>query len=242
MDGIVGTLRLGWDALRLKPEAFDRMKASANPAMRGLVFLLVVGLVIAVLNLAGTALEWASSPSQTEMRDTIYRSLTGMEWFREVASQTPDFVPEFERYYDMGWQVFPRLFGAPDVGGAALGIIGTPLGLLIRWIIYGLLAYLFARWLGGTGSLSQTLGVLALAAAPQMLNVLNVLPFVGLGNLVGVWHVLCIFVGLRVAHGLSWQRSLWATLLPFILGLVLVLIAACLGSAALGIAIRGGQS
>jgi len=33
--------------------------------------------------------------------------------------------------------------------------------LVVRWVIYGLLAYLAATWLGGSGSLRETLGVLA---------------------------------------------------------------------------------
>jgi hypothetical protein len=125
------------------------------------------------------------------------------------------------------------------VGGALANIIFLPLGLIIRWIIYGLLAYLFARWLGGEGDLSETLGVLALAVAPVALTVLTVLPYVQMGNIVAVWSILCAYVGLKAVHGLSWHRAVWATLLPFILVIAVVFLTACLASAIMAIMIGG---
>jgi hypothetical protein len=100
-------------------------------------------------------------------------------------------------------------------------------------------AYVFARWLGGTGSLSGTLGVLALAVAPQALNVFNLIPFVEMGNLVAVWGILVAYMGLKTAHKLSWSRAVWATLLPFLLVIAVLMLFGCLGTAILGVAIRG---
>jgi hypothetical protein len=127
------------------------------------------------------------------------------------------------------------------LGSAALGIIGIPLGLVVRWLIYGLLAYVFARWLGGTGNLSQTLGVLALAVAPQALNLLTIIPFLQVGSIVAIWGVLCAYYGLKTAHGLSWTRAAWATLLPFILVVAVLILMGCLSAAILG-TVLGGQS
>ena len=184
MDGIVGTLKLGWDALLLKEKAYEEMKASPNPVVRGFIFLLIVGLAIALLGLIGTVIEWASTPNMADIQDTVYRHIMRMPWYDEVTAQSPEFAEQFEEWYNQGWGVFSSLFGASSVGGAAMGLVSTPLGLFIRWLIYGLLAYLFARALHGAGSLSETLGVLALAGAPQMLNVLGLLPFVTLGSIV----------------------------------------------------------
>jgi hypothetical protein len=115
-------------------------------------------------------------------------------------------------------------------------------GLVLRWLIYGLLAYLFASWLGGRGSLTDTLGVLALAVAPQVLNALTLLPYVQMGSVVAIWGILCAYVGLKVAHQLPWHRALWAVLLPFILALVVAFVAACLGSAIFAALVKGGAS
>jgi len=90
-------------------------------------------------------------------------------------------------------------------------------------------AILTLAWLlwkkGGAGTLNQTLGATALAAAPQLLNALTVLPFVVMFSL-GTWTLLCNYMALRTVHGLSWQRSVAAALLPSV---VLVLLAAAIG-------------
>jgi hypothetical protein len=149
----------------------------------------------------------------------------------------PGAAMAFRQGYEQGWSFFPTLFGAPNIWGAFLGIIITPIRLLFYWVIYGLLAYIFARWLGGTADLSQTLGVLGLAVMPVALNSLSLLPYVSLGTLVSVWSVLMAYVGLKVAHKLSWAQAVWATLLPFILALVVIVALACLSSFAFAAAI-----
>jgi hypothetical protein len=130
---------------------------------------------------------------------------------------------------------------APNLAKGVAGIILTPLGLVVRWLLYGLLAYVFARWLGGTADLSETLGVLALAAAPQALRAVTLLPYVGVDNLVAIWGVLCAYLGLKTAHKLPWHRAAWATLLPFLLALLVLFLAACLASAMLAVVVRGGS-
>lgn len=240
MEGIVGSLRLGWKALLFQEEAYEEMRAAPNPVVKGLILIVVVGLVVALLNLVGTAVEWASTPNLNEIREIIYSYIPRMPWWDEVVREAPDFPQQFKDWYNIGWRIFPRLFGAPNVGGAALGIITKPLQLVLWWLIYGLLAFVFARWLGGTADFSQTLGVLALAVAPQFLNVLTLLPFVQVGNLINVWGVLCAYVGLRTAHRLSWSRAVWATLLPFILALAVAILAGCLGSASFAALVKGG--
>ncbi|MGD2205321.1 MAG: Yip1 family protein [Anaerolineae bacterium] len=240
MDGIVSSLRLGWSALLFNTDAYEEMRTADNPVVKGLILIVVVGVVIALLGLVGTAIEWASTPDLGAIKDTIFRYMPQMPWWDEALRGLPDFPRQFKEWYDLGWQIFPRVFGAPNVGGAALSIITTPLGLVIRWLVYGLLAYLFARWLGGTADFSETLGVLALAVAPQALNVLTLLPFVELGSLVSVWGLLCAYFGLKTAHRLSWDRAVWATLLPFTLALVLLLLAGCLGTAIVAAAVKGG--
>jgi hypothetical protein len=241
MNGIVSTLRLGWDALLLEEDAYEEMRLSENPVVKGLILIVVVGVVVSLLGIVGTALEWASIPDLQAIKETIYRYLVQMPWWQQLVQQAPDFSRQFQEWYDLSWQIFPRLFGAPNLGMAALDIIITPLGLALRWLIYGLVAYLFARWLGGTADFSETLGVLALAVAPQALHALNFLPFLEVGGVVGVWGLLCAYVGLKTAHKLSWGRAAWATVLPFILAFVVVLLASCLGSAILAAAVKGGS-
>lgn len=240
MDGLVGSLRLGWDALLLRDEAYDKMRAAPSPVAKGLIFIVVLGAAIALLGFVGNVLEWATTPDLLAIKDTVHEYISQMFWWKDVARAAPQFAREFQRWYDWAWNVGLAL-GRPNVGTAVADIILTPLGLVVRWLIYGLLAYLFARWLGGTADLSETLGVLALAAAPQALRALTILPYVELGSVIAIWGVLCAYVGLKTAHNLPWHRAAWATLLPFLLALVLLLFAACLGSAVFAVAVRGGS-
>lgn len=237
MDGIVGSLRLGWDALLLKEGAYEKMRADASPVVKGLILIVIVGVAIALLGLVGDILEWASTPDLNEIRDTVFRYITQMPWWDEAA-RDPAFINAFDWFWDMNWNA--AIWASPSPGGAVANILLTPLALVIRWIIYGLLAYLFAIWLGGTANLSETLGVLALAVAPQVLNALTIFPGVSVGSAVSIWAILCAFVGLKVAHKLSWQRAVWATLLPFILFIVLALLAGCFASAIFAVMVKGG--
>ena len=240
MDGIVGSLRLGWDALLFKEDAYEEMRAADNPVVKGLILIIVVGIVIALFGLVGTAIEIASMPNLDQIRDIVERFVPQFPFWAEIERTDPGALRRFQEIFGTVWDFVDM--ASPTIGGAVMGIVGVPLGLVIRWLIYGLLAYVFARWLGGAGSLSETLGVLALAVAPQVLNVLTVLPFVQMGSVVNVWGVLCAYFGLKVAHKLSWGRAAWATLLPFILAFALLFLLACLGMAIFGSLVRGGLS
>lgn len=237
MNGLVGTLRLGWNALLLKDKAYEEMRSDPNPVVKGLILIVVVGLAVALLGFVGNVLEWASMPDLNEIKDTTFYYMTRMPWWEE-ASEDPEFERIFEQVWDWSWRFATTL--SPSLGGAALNIIFTPLGLIVRWLIYGLLAYLFARSLGGAGDLSETLGVLALAVAPQALNALSFFPYVAVGGVVSIWGILCAYLGLKIAHKLPWHRALWATLLPFILVFVVALLASCLGTAIFAAIVKGG--
>jgi hypothetical protein len=237
MNGIVGSLRLGWDALLLKESAYEEMRIAENPVVKGLILIVVVGVAIALLGFVGDLLEWASTPDLGEIRDTVYYHMTRMPWWEEAARE-PKFLETFERWYNYGWDIGEAL--SPKPLSALGGIIVTPLRLIVYWLIYGVVAYVFARWLGGTADLSATLGVLALAVAPQALNALTVFPHMQLGNVVAVWGVLCAYLGLKTAHKLPWGRAAWVTLLPFILVLAVSILTACFGSAVFAAAVKGG--
>jgi len=239
MDNIVSSLQLGWRALLFKEDAYEEMSASASPVLRGLVLIVVVGVAIALLAFVGDMLEWAGMPDLGALQETIFGYLTQLPFMQESMQATPEAAKSFKQTYDMNWAIVQAFMPSP--GGAAMGIVLTPLGLVIRWLIYGLLAYLFARWLGGTATLSETLGVLALAVAPMVIYVLTLVPYVQVGNLVAVWGILCAYYGLKTAHKLSWSRAVWATLLPFILAAVLLILLGCLGGAVVGL-VLGGQS
>ena len=104
----------------------------------------------------------------------------------------------------------------------ALNIVLFPVGMILLWLVWGVVAHLAARLLGGKGTLSQTLGATALAEAPQLLSLVTVIPFVVVGGVIGTWQMICRYTALKTVHGLSWQRAVVATLLPAIVFGILI--------------------
>jgi len=220
--------------LFLRSEAYEEMREARNPFVEGLFIIVIVGVIIALAAIVGNTLEWASTPDLATIRQTVYDGLTGMDWFQQLAQEIgPQFSDQFQAQWDLQWRIMNYVIPTPL--SSLAGIVTTPLRLIIGWLIYGLLAHLFARLLGGQANLGQTLGSTALAVAPQLLNIAGLLPFVTVGAVVGTWVLICRYVALKQAHRLSWGRAFWATVLPrlviwllmFILGgIVAALIAA----------------
>lgn len=220
-------------ALFLRTDAYEDVRQARNPLVQGMLIIVIVGVVIAFAGLVGAVLEWASSPDIEVVQEVVYEGLTRMPWYQEMLDVSPDFADMYKRWYEWGWTL-ARTLGASNPGSAAGNIILTPLGLLVRWLIYGLLAHLFARLLKGEANLGQTLGGTALAVAPQILNVAAVFPFVGVGGVVGTWTLLCRYAALKHVHRLTWGRALGATLLPTLVLWLIGLILAGIGAAIFG--------
>jgi hypothetical protein len=233
--------RLVWEALLLAERPYGEIREQPNPVLRGLVIVVLIGLAVPLLSLVGTTLEWATTPNMGAVQDVVLEGLQEMSWYQDLQHE-PQFRQQFQRWYDVGWRVFPWLFGAPNPAGAALMIIILPLRLTFTWLLYGLVAYLIARLLGGQGGLGQTLGCTALAIAPQALNVVAFLPYVVVGGVVGTWMLICRYVALKTCHRLSWERTLATTLLPYGVFALIISLFGCLAGVVMGVILGGGAS
>jgi len=233
-------IRLAWEALFLSEEPYAEMRESSNSALRGLGIVALVALAVALAGLAGTALEWATTPNMDDIQQVVWEGIQKMPWYQELQSER-EFREGVQQQYELWWRIFPQLF-APNIASAALRIILLPLGLTLTWFLYGVVAHLFARLLGGQGGLGQMLGCTALAVAPQLLNLATFLPYVVVGGVVGTWTILCRYVALKTCHRLTWGRALAATLFPYVALALLVSSFACLGSVATALIFGGGTS
>ena len=123
MDGIVDSLRLGWNALLLKEEAYEEMSTATSPIVKGLVLIVVVGVVIALLALVGTALEWATMPDLGEIRDIIFGYLWEMPGMAEMAREDPGFVdaPRLDFRLRNDSMVFRRVAGFEKIPFSEIG-------------------------------------------------------------------------------------------------------------------------
>ncbi len=213
---------------------YAEMSKDSNPALRGLGIVALVAVVVALVGLVGTTLEWATTPNMSDVQAAVLQGIQHMPWYQELDRD------EFARWYDLGWRVFPYLFDAPSIPIAASQIILLPLRLTLVWFLYGLIAYLCARLLGGQGGLGQTLGCTALAVAPQLLNVITFFPYLVVGGIVGTWTLLCRYVALKTCHRLSWGRALAATLLPYVAYILVLSLFACMGGVVFGYLVSEG--
>ena len=221
MHAITRSFGLLWDALFLQRDAYAHMRDDDNPFVEGLFILVLLGVLLAVAGVIGTTLEWASGPNLNTVREVVLKNLQAMDWYRFV-QQSPGSESQFLQIWNGIWNAAAGL--APSPLRSLTGIITKPLALIVWWLVFGLLAYVFARVFGGKGTLNQTLGATALAASPQLVTLLTVLPFVAIASL-GTWTLLCSYMALRTVHDLSWPRAVFAALLPvLIVGLVIGLI------------------
>ena len=70
-------------ALFLRTDAYEEVREARSPFLTGLVLIVVVGVIIALAALVGTALEWAATPNLADIREVIYEGLTRMPWYQE---------------------------------------------------------------------------------------------------------------------------------------------------------------
>jgi hypothetical protein len=241
MQTISQSFGLLWDALFLEDRAYAAMSENKSPVTKGLVILIILGLALAVAGFIGTTLEWASSPSLDAIRETVYELNQQAPW-RQFLEADPQSMQMFEQIWEQVWQFVG--FMVPTPASSLAGFIFRPFGLIISWLIFGVLVHLFARILGGTARLGQTLGATSLAAAPQLLGLLTALPFVVVAG-IGTWTLLCRYMAIRVTHELSWARAMWSVLLTLlVLWLLLIILAAAGGviaSSIMAATFGGGQ-
>lgn len=210
-------------SLVFEPDPAIIMVDDDNPWIEGLFFTLVIGFVVAMAQVIGGYLLTASLPAPTAILETI---LQAVRQNRPVGI-SPTELAALEDSLRLWW---PWLTGINHFGSGwarLFTLVVTPLIFIVQWTLYGFLAHLMAKALGGTGSISQTMGVTALGMAPQTLLVVTAVPFASVGYLLlQVWGVLIAYRGLEVAHDLGVRKAATAALFPiFLLALISIAVA-----------------
>lgn len=207
-------------ALVLDAEPFIALTDDDDPWVEGLFLTITVGVLVGIAQLVGRLLTTASLPPS----DAILAALR-QGWRQFSVSVPEDVNPAFlEALLGEVWAV--TMFWNGYSGGWArlLTLVTTPTLLLLQWLLAGVIVYSMARFLGGVGTLNQTLGVTALMVAPQALRFAEIIPFATVSQLLlSVWALLIIYRAVEVAHDLPWQRALLAALAPWLLLVMLAL-------------------
>lgn len=227
----------------LKTESYAYQRDQKNPFGNGLVYITVVGVIVALAGMLGAGLRYATSPTQDAIKNTVLVHLQAMPFYNTF---DPNSADTFNRGFERTWDLFGSVFvGYPTNPSSfvslALSILTTPLGLVIGWVIYGALVHLVARGWNPETSLAELLAPLALASSPQLIHVLGLFPDVNVSSLtIALWTFVCNIIAIRIAYQTTGRRAVWGALFPLLLLLVLIVVVAILAIALFAGARRGG--
>lgn len=219
MQSVLEFVRLGLGGLFLEQQVYQQQRESPESLRRGFILVATIGVLVGLATLIGQVGEALVTPASDVMMRTIYEGLTAMPWYQDLLEMQPGFADEFREQFDRIAQII-RLFQGGGVIGGLVSFVLSPLLYLLGWLIFGLLAHVIARALGGSGTLAQTLGCTALAAGVSLLNLVQIVPFAQVAG-VGLLSLVANYVAIREAHELAPGPAFWATILGPLLLLVL---------------------
>ncbi len=228
----VGRLIELWlDAMFLKEEGYAYERDSKNPFGNGLVYIAIIGVLVGLANVIGAALRYATSPAGDAIKNIVLTHIHATPFYAALDAGT---AAAFDRGYNQVWNNAGSLFlgyptDASGFVGLILGVLTTPLGFILSWVIYGALVHLIARRWNPETSYAELLAPLALATSPQLLNVLAIFPGVGVaGIVVTLWTLICNIFAIRVAYKTTTRRAVWGAFFPSLLLIVIIIaLAAC---------------
>jgi hypothetical protein len=211
-------------ALVLEAEPFLTLAEDDNPWVEGLFLVTCVGVLLGGAHFVGGLLLTASLPPADAVREALLPSVQQLAAQIGLGGDPVQIEAAFRQFW--GWAA--GFIGYQ--GGLARFFFALlqPVWLVLQWLFLALATHVAARLLGGKGTLVQTLGTTALAAAPQVLGVLTIIPFVSVSRLLlAFWALLILYRAVEIIHDLSWQRSAIAVLAaPALLILISFFVAA----------------
>jgi hypothetical protein len=224
--------RLAWRALLLDQRAYTTVVNQVNPLKKGFFTLLLILGIVLVARLLGWGLDYLTSPRLDSLQALVQNFIMGLPWYRTQAQQTPEFAAQFAQSYGLSWEGVRLALGIPTPANQGISIGALILNTLLVWLAFGTFAHWMARWFGGAGTWKKTLGAMALAYAPLLLLVVEAVPgaFVPL-TLLFLAMLVGKYQAVKSAHHLLPGYALASVLLPYLIGLMLLLGLALFGGA-----------
>ncbi len=236
-------IRTLWAALTFDNAAFTRFRERRDAFLQGFLLIVIVALIVGVPALISDTVKGLKSPSvqaELDQATTQFENVIG-----QIEPLLQNFVPEPARSqaldqarqsFKMGLDIAAEVEKAPTMlprpvtrlleavgrwlsrpfGGAGFPLAAAALG---TWLGYGIWVMLFAKLLGGKGSLTGFFGTTALYAVPHLLRILSWVPFLGglLALVAFAWGAAIYVKGTAVSHQLSFERALLAVILPLLI-------------------------
>ncbi|MCJ7513804.1 MAG: hypothetical protein MUO23_12655 [Anaerolineales bacterium] len=225
------TFRQFWQALLLQPEAYQPILGSERPVRQGFRMLTALYLITGLITSLGLIFHYLTLPKveliQSQVGELIFNSGLYQQWTAEQ--------PALAAVLNLGYRLFWFIAGIRIGYPSRLDIFLTPLSLwvmgLFNWVTFAIFGELIGRKLGGQARRRAFWGALAVANAPQLLTVLNVIPgLVVPSGLLWSWTILTSYQATHATYPqLNWRRTLSTTLLMYALHYFFIFLSIVLG-------------
>ena len=190
----------------------------------------------------GVALNLATLPRADLIQEQIQSLLSQSAIYQSLAAQYPTMEGIVNLFYSVAW-MFIRVSGIyPYPASILLTPLSFIMGVLFAWWLYTVLLQMVAGWLGGKAKKGALYGPMVFAFAPQLLNVLTIMPAFAVPiQLVTAWTIAISYQILRAVYGFSWARTVMTLLLTLLLHLVLIALSVLFG-VLIGVAVAGAMA
>ena len=227
-------LTLAWDVLLFKDDAYKQHVARADVLKRGLALLVVATLIAGTLSfIVGISRGLRSVESQREQADqNVQEFVASFQDMQQYSDLPPEFtemvIASIRAGVELGFGVAELSSPLPRSIGGVLSALGAFLSLpftrMASWAGYTIWVLLIAKLLGGRATIAQALGATALYAVPHVLDILDIVPYLGglLGLIATVWGIAIYVKALAVANDFDIGRAVAATVIPAVVNAALI--------------------
>jgi len=213
-----------WKILKLDPEPFDLAKQAGDGMWFALKLFVIIGLIAGLGKLAGLG--------QVLERPTLAQRAGNVAVTIEEAApemRLPWLAPRMDNIAEIFYSIESKLEALqPPLGvgpSRTISLLGnwlaTPFEMLSGWLGFIVVIWLFARLMGGQAPLARHVSLLLLAAAPQVLTIIDYMPLSPgivnapagiLGRLFSlialIWSLVIVVNGLAIAHDVERREAL----------------------------------
>ncbi|MCU0493571.1 MAG: YIP1 family protein [Chloroflexaceae bacterium] len=237
-------------ALTLRQKLLLELRDSPQVVRRGLLVVLLVGLLVGGVNGIRTAATSVNPDRELAEARAQFDDALDQQAMTATTPEAREAIRLMRENADAGFALVREIALLPTplpraVGGALQGLgvfVSTPLsylGSLLLWVIF---THIAARWLGGQGNIQQMLGLGALSVAPHALDALGFIPVVGsaISLVATIWGLVVLVVATAVAHKLDTGRATLAVCLFPLVGILLALLSFCILLLFVVAAVSGG--
>lgn len=230
-----GVLQLLRRALFFSNEPYAIVRDNARPGRRGLVIILTIVGIVALAQGVAYGVGWLTAPRLDSLQSLLYNTVVDLPWYAQQVQLDPAFAAQFQQGYIAAWEGLRILLGYPTVTVTGSTIVVTVLLTLLNWFVFSALSHWLARWYGSQARFGQTLGAVALAYAPLLLLIIQIVPGAVVPTSLLFFLMLAMkYLALKSVHGHGSAQTLFVLLTPYFL-VAIVAALLLLNGGALGI-------